>query len=61
MAITKVEAGARVPPHAALLEEIARRRSTAAVSFAGIGPVLDVLAAYVAATEARISELERLK
>lgn len=55
--ITKIEA-ARVPPHVALRQEIAKRRNSASVALGGLGPVLDMLDAYIAATDARVAALE---
>lgn len=43
----------------ALRAEIAKRRKSGAVAMAGLGGVLDILDAYVAATDARIEALER--
>lgn len=55
MAITEVT-GERVPPAAALRALIAaKRRSPMAF---GLGEVLEVVDAYVAATESRIEQLE---
>lgn len=56
--ITEIPPGGRVPPAAALVAEIDKRRSTAAVQFSGLAPVLDMLRAYIVGTEARISQLE---
>jgi hypothetical protein len=55
--IEKVEAY-RLPPAAALLEEIEKRRRTPAVTMSGLGPVLAMLSAYIIQTDARIALLE---
>lgn len=49
----------RVPPAVALLQEIQKRRASPAVAVSGLGPVLDVLAAYIVTTEARLAALEK--
>ena len=55
MAFEKVE---RVPPHVAIRQEIEKQRRSLMVAASGLGPVLDLLDAYVASTEARMSALE---
>jgi hypothetical protein len=55
MAITEVKG--RVPPSAALRAEIAKRRGGAMVAASGLGPVLDILDAYVAVTDSELREL----
>lgn len=56
MAISEVTG--RVPPAAALRQMIAERRKSTMVLAAGLGPLLEVLDAYVAVTEARLTALE---
>lgn len=53
-----IETVARVPPGAALVNEIDRRRASAVVQAAGLGPVLEMLRAYIVATESRLAALE---
>jgi len=50
-----------IPPAVALLQEIQKRRSSPAVVVSGLGPVLDVLAAYIVKTEGRLAALEKGK
>jgi hypothetical protein len=57
MAITNVT-GQRVPPAAALVAEIDRRRNDGMVKLSGMGPVLDMLRAYIVQTDARLSDVE---
>jgi hypothetical protein len=47
----------RVPPDIALRQEIAKRRTSAAVVMSGMGPVLDILDAYVAAIGSEMRDL----
>lgn len=56
-----IEKTPRVPPHVALLQEIEARRSSFAVQASGLAPVLDMLSAYIVATEARLKALEQPK
>jgi len=58
MSIERVQ---RVPPHVALLNEIDSRRKSVAVLATGLGPVLEVLRAYIVSTEARLEAVERGK
>ena len=55
MAITR-ETG-RVPPAAALRAEIAKRRTSATVQLSGLGPVLEMLDAYIAQQDAERDEV----
>lgn len=54
MAIEKVD---RLPPHVALRAEIAKHRRSMMVAASGMGPVLEILDAYVAATEDQLCML----
>lgn len=56
MAIEQVD---RVPPHVAIRQEIAKHRRSPVVKVGGFGSVLEMLDAYVVATEARIEALEK--
>lgn len=56
-----MEPAPRVPPHVALLNEIAKRRTSLAVQASGLAPVLEMLNAYITATESRLSELEQTR
>lgn len=55
MAIEQVD---RLPPHVALRAEIAKHRRSMMVAASGMGPVLEILDAYVASTESRFEALE---
>lgn len=50
--IIENETGQRVSPADALVLEIDRRRTAPAVALSGLGPVLDVLRAYITEQEA---------
>lgn len=49
----------RPPPAAALRQLIAEKRRSVTVLAAGLGPVLDVLDAYVVATQCELFELRK--
>ena len=50
----------RLPPATALRQEIEKHRRSVMVAASGMGPVLDMLDAYIVTTEARIEKLELL-
>jgi hypothetical protein len=54
MASEKVE---RVPPAVALRQEIAKHRRSMMVAASGMGPVLEILDAYIVSTEGQLREL----
>lgn len=48
----------RVPPHVAIRQEIAKHRKSVMVAAAGLGPLLEVLDAYLVTVESRLATLE---
>jgi hypothetical protein len=57
MAIEKLD---RVPPHVAIQQEIAKHRRSMMVAASGMGPLLDILDAYITRTEARLALIETI-
>jgi hypothetical protein len=53
-----IETAPRVPPFVAMRLELAKLRASALVAMSGRGAIIDIVDAYLVATEARLKALE---